>query len=106
MSKLDKILDEYISRNIGQRTPTIDDVTNAYRNGMMAVKNRAWNFEGMPKGKKPVVGLFLNEKRELSIRSVDPETIGNMSGMIAWAYLSSIVSTKSLLCDAKKYSKC
>lgn len=105
MSKLDRILDHYINRNIGRRNPTIEDVANAYRDGMMAVKKGTWNFDGMPRGKKPVVGLFLNEERELSIRSIDPETIGNLSGMVAWAYLSSIVSTKSILDDAKKHGE-
>lgn len=105
MSKLDRILDDYISRNIGQRNPTVEDVANAYRDGMTAVKNGAWNFEGMPKGKKPVVGLFLNGDKELSIKSIDSEAIGNLSGLIAWAYLSSIVSIKSVLNDAKKHGK-
>lgn len=105
MSKLNRILDDYISRNIGQRNPTVEDVANAYRDGMIAVKNGAWNFEGIPKGKKAVVGMFLSGDDDIFIKSIDSENIGNLSGMIAWAYLSSIVSIRSVLNDAKKHGK-
>ena len=108
MSKLDKILDSYIKKSIGNRIPTEEDVRRAYRDGMLSVKRDSWHTDGMPNGNKTVLGVFLCADGTLSLRVVDNGDIGNLfaGSMLAWAYLNSIVPMKTMLDGAKRRGLC
>lgn len=105
MSKLDKIVEGYVSRNIGNRIPTKDDVIKAYKDGMLAVKKGSWQLEGVPARNKPIVGLFVTRETGFYVRMINPEDIGNLSDFVGWAYLSSLISAKAILSDWQKRNK-